>query len=370
MATPPRMTPSALSMELSPLPPKDGAFETMHAIQERIDRIFEVSIDPEQWTMAKKMHLAFEALYEAGRRSPGDIITKGVISCIALSAIYPAVIGSWACLRTLELIPLRDLESTDRATAMTASQGIGNVGMAVTYMVQLEEFVFHPITHLFINEYNRRVCEEITGAYSKILLQNRVQLHPCEIDLIIERENTMLSRYNGLPIADQVDISERQEAIEKAIEQKLSLRNILPLLLTQVGEDISHSSHELIAKKTAEIVVIAGLLGFISYVLIAGTYGCFKPFSLQNPEEIGSSDQTKVQNATANYANAGHGLEYVAVLGMLFMKAMKTAVGSQYKQVVRTQIREAYLPHIKAEVQKNSDLLYKRMAQTLANHKC
>ncbi len=325
---------------------------------------------PRKWHWKKAVNLAICSIYEEGIRRPWTTLAQGIIATVGLSAIYPNAVGSWACLKTFDVVPLSDMESSNLETAMVAAQGIGNTGMAVTYMVQLYELIFHPIFHRFISEpYNRRICHEITKAYNLAIIKAN---SPCEKEFLVQRTNRELLRYGGLPLSKNINIDEIQQQINRDLKHRLRKKNIIYLTARQIKQDINTSSWEQFSAKTAKTVVIVGLVGICSAILSIGTYGCFKPFDLQNPSELESSDPHKVENAVANYANAGHGLEYVAVMGMLGFKGIQSIIGNQYKKVIHQQIHQSYMSHlVKEELSsEESNLLFQRMQQTFSQHNC
>ncbi len=307
--------------------------------------------------------LVKDLFYHEMKTKPWETLAKSMLSLVGLSTIYPAAIGSWACLKTFQVTPLSELESSDLPVAMSASQNIGNTGMAITYMVQLHEFVFHPITGLFKQTYNKKVCEEIRAYYSDVLEKNK--LSPIEANYLVERINKELSDYSGLPMSAKVDVNndvtELQSVIDASIEKRLSTRRIIHLTARQMKEDTFSSSK--IATKIITTVTSLGILGFCCVVLGIGTYGCYKPFDLQSPYDLASSDSKKVENAIANYANTGHGLEYVATMALIFFKTVKLLIGKHHRKVVIKQVRDAYQPSFEnPELSKDTkDLLHQRM---------
>lgn len=339
-------------------------------LEKRLHAILNPIEERRKWSLKKVICLAFDSFCKEKENHPLKTLAKVTISLVGLGAIYPAVIGSWACIKTLQVIPLSDMESSDRETAMLAAQGIGNVGMAITYMVHLQEFVFHPIVQLFTDPYNQKICEEIRTIYSKALLINRARMSTEEIRFLIKRENKELSHYNGLAVSDTADVDEIQDQIDQSLKTRLSVRNIIHLTTLQIKKDVANSSWIDIATKIAKTALVVGLVGGSSFILGTGTYGCYKPFDLQDPYELESSDPKEVQDATANYANTGHGLEYLAIMGILGLEGIRSTIGGQYKTVMHQQIREVYRPLIEAKSQRKnvSDLLNKRMKQTLSQY--
>lgn len=338
-------------------------------LENRLQKILQAIEEAKKSPLKKSIRFVFDSFCQEGKKRPLITLTKVIVSIAGLGAIYPAIVGSWACIKTLIVIPLSELESADRETAMIAAQGIGNAGMAITYMVQLHEFVFHPITRLFTKPYKATICEEIRTIYNKTLLENRADMNPEEIDFLIQRENEDLSHYNGFSVSDTINIDEIQNKIDCEIEKRLSLKNVILLTISQIKKDVQGSSWVEISLKIAKAAIVVGLAGGSSFILSVGTYGCYKPFALQSPIELESSDATKVTDAVANYANAGHGLEYVAVMGILCLKAIRSIVGSQYDKALRSQIQQVYREHIedKSQPRDVSDLLHKRMKQELSH---
>ena len=343
---------------------------TNYEIEGQLQPLLNAIDESNKLTWKKVICLLGAALREEGEMRPMTTVVKAIVSLVGLSAIFPNVIGSLACLKTLEVIPLSDMESTDRETAMGAVQGIGNVGMTVTYITQLEEFLFHPMVLMIKKPYYKKVCEEIRAVYSRALLENRLSISPDAIDFLIERENKELAHYQGLPVSDTVQFDEIQDQLDSELEQKLSAKNIIVLTIGQSLEDMGNSSGiEKIAKVSGSILLL-GLAGVSCSLLAVSTYGCFKAFDVQNFEELASTDSEEVGNAIANYANTGHGLEYIAVSGILGFKALQTIFGHSYKKVMCRQIEEVYRPHLQAKQSQNeSELLYRRMKQELSKFK-
>jgi len=323
-----------------------------------------------KWSLQKVVGKVFMSLFIEGKERPLSTIAKTTISLAGLSAIYPAAVGSWACIKTLQMIPVSDLESTDRATAALAAQGIGNAGMAITYMFHLREFVFHPISRLFITRYNKLVCKEIRDVYSKVLLKNRVRMSSEEIDFLIQRENRDLSCFNGLAISDTININVIQSDIKSKLKKRLTMKNISCLTAQQIKKDIINSSWVETLEKISQITLLVGLMGVASSILIVGTYGCYKPFALQNPVELKSFDPEQVFEATANFANAGHGLEYVAVIAVLGCTAIRLIAGDLYNKVICQEIRNVYRHYIEDRSQPRaiSDLLHRHMKQEFSHY--
>jgi hypothetical protein len=204
-----------------------------------------------------------------------------------------------------------------------------------------------------------------------VLLENRASMSPEEIDFLIQRENGDLAHYQGFPVSDLVCVDEIQDQIDSELQKKLSMRNVIGLTIGQCMEDVEHSTGAERTKKISKIVLLVGIVGVSCSILAVGTYGCFKPFDLQNPDELESSDPKKVDDAVANYANAGHGLEYVAVIGIIGFRALQSMMGDQYKKVISQQIQETYRPFIEdgAQSRDGSDLLYRRMNQALSEYR-
>lgn len=317
-------------------------------------------------TYFKMIRQIFVSVVGELRATPLSFSAKAVISLIGLSSIFPAFIGTWACLKTLQVIPLSNLESSDYATAKAAAQGIGNTGMAVTYMVQLYEFVFHPIGHLFMHSYYRRVCKEISEVYDNVLQQNQ-QLTLEQRALLVEKKNDRLAYYYGLPEGDCVDLTEIQSNIDKEKRSRLSTGQILQHMRGQIARDFKNSSCVNKVVKAAFITLAIGLVGLSLPILVIGTYGCYKPFVLQSPFDLDSSDPVRVQDATANYANAGHALEYLAVGAILSVKVVQYILGGSYRRIRNQQIQACYenaLANSNAN-QAMEDLFYQRMRQEI-----
>jgi hypothetical protein len=289
----------------------------------------------------KVIRQALASVIEEVRTTPFIFSAKAVISLVGLAAIFPAFIGAWACLKTFQVVPLSDLESSDYSTATGAAQNIGNTGMAVTYMVQLYEFVFHPIAHLFINSYNRRVCREITEVYDRALSENQ-NFTPDQRAFLVEKKNDRLAHYHGLAEGDCLDLTQIQSQIDEEKRNRLSTVKIFRLLKRQIAVDIENSSYVNTAVKSLFIFIATGLVSLSIPILVIGTYGCYKPFVLQNPFDLASSNQSKVADATANYANTGHALEYLAVAAILSIKVVQYILRDSYHRVKNQQIQESY----------------------------
>lgn len=285
----------------------------------------------------KTCALAIKTLRHEIQNRPCRTLAKGIIALALLSAAYPAVIGFWACLKTFQITPLGDMESSNHEVAMLAAQNIGNTGMAITYIWQLREFVWHPITHLFKEKYNEAACKEIKNHYRSINKHDSD-----EVKSLVKSENEQLANYDGLPTAPDIYI----EDIQQEINKNFSTRQIVYLTACQIKSDMSAASCWTIAKKTNLAFFVIALLSFSSAVLFAGTYGAYKPFALQSPFDLASSDSKKVETAVANYANVGHGLEYVATIGILTYKAMLFLFGKQYRKAMKTQINSVYNTHL------------------------
>lgn len=335
-----------------------------------------------QWNKLKPISskevifLCWNELHTEWKKKPLDTTCKAIASLVGLSAIYPAVIGSWACIKTLFVIPISDMESHNREIAMAAAQGIGNAGMGITYITQIEEFVIHPITQLFINVFHKKICKTIKEKYQKSF-DNLDKNNEEVMNLLIQKINLQLLGYNGLtiskcffeaPIQKQVD--DIQNQIDREIEEKLSLKNLVYLLPQQIKKDTQNSSWIETLKKTTKTVMTFSLIGACCCVLGIGTYGCYKPFDLQDPNELASSDQNKVKDAIANYANTGHGLEYLAVSGILTYRGIKSTVGKQYNTVMSDNIRNIYDSHIDDQPNKEiKDILICHREQTIDSYR-
>lgn len=312
----------------------------------------------------KVIRQALASVIEEVRTTPFIFSAKAAISLVGLAAIFPAFIGTWACLKTFQVVPLSDLESSDYLTATEAAQNIGNTGMAVTYMFQLYEFVFHPIAHLFINSYNRRVCREITEVYDRVLRENQ-NLTPDQRVFLVEKKNDRLAHYHGLAEGDCLDLTEIQSQIDEEKRTRLSTGKIFPLLKRQITLDLQNSSYVNTAVKGLFIFLATGLVSLSIPILVIGTYGCYKPFVLQSPFDLASSDPLKIADATANYANTGHGLEYLAVAAILSVKVVQYILRGSYHRLKNQQIQESYENglNICNATPAVRDLFYQRMNQ-------
>ena len=145
--------------------------------------------------------------------------------------------------------------------------------------------------------------------------------------------------------------------------------------MRSIVKDAKNSSCCSILGKIAKSTVLFLGTAASSYPLAVGIYGCFKPFDLQDPNDLFSSNTTDLQNATLNYANLGHGLEY-AVTGCVFaVFTLKSMMGSQSRTVMKELLDEAYDPfitdpsmHLRAIccIEENSKSLHAMIVRSIA----
>lgn len=336
-------------------------FEMAQHMQKLLDEIDKNS----QWSA---IVLASRAYCEEAKNKPLLTIIKGIVSLGILSAVYPAIIGSWACLNSNRVYAVSEIGSADFDTASSAVQGLSNMGMAVTYLEQLKHFVALPMAALlFRRPYHQKICEKIIAAYNQMLLEKRALLSHEEVAFLIERENMALSRWGGLAVG-MIAIESIQQQIDQAKHDKLSIRNLVCLIGSQIGNDMRKSScGEIITKIVKSALLISGVVA-AQYPLAIGTYGSYASFMVQDATDLASANATTMANATSTHSNDGHGLEYIAVALCLNVAALKSLLGNQYKALMLKGIEEAYKPYLedKSLPQEASDLLYRRRRQELA----
>jgi hypothetical protein len=305
----------------------------------------------------KMILLAARCFLIEAREKPWSTAAKATLVVFSTAALYPAVIGSIACMNGYRLANWNDLYSSDLDVATLASQLFSNLGQGVSFLIQGTHALIFTSCLLGGSSCDLARYRIITGIYNQLTQKIVSKEERDFINEMRKREFITYSNLNGIETKELkgTKLIEIKKQIEEEKKTQLTYRNIVYLTACEFVQETKKYPWTSAFKLSLVGIATAAL-----HPCILGTIACLDAYRVENTNDLYSSNLTVANKATATLSNTGHVIEYLAGGMALMALSSKNLLQNSYKRALLKTTNDIFNKYIRdaSLTKKESDLLY------------